>query len=117
MGLADAAEQVLGEAGGGPLHYRDITERAVELGLITPGGATPWLSMNAAIHVDNRRREARGELPRFVPQGRGFYRLRAPASEVDEVVDRWNRRAKEELLRQLQDLDPGVVEELVGELA
>jgi hypothetical protein len=28
MGLADIADQVLREAGGGPLHYREITERA-----------------------------------------------------------------------------------------
>jgi HB1, ASXL, restriction endonuclease HTH domain len=45
MGLADIAEQVPREAGGGPLHYREITERATTAGLMTPTGDTPWASI------------------------------------------------------------------------
>jgi hypothetical protein len=116
MGLADVAEQVLREAGGGPLHYREITDRAVGAGLITPGGETPWASVNAAMGVDNRRREARGELPRFVGAGSGYYRLRTAATEVEQAIERWNDRTKQELLVQLGDVDPGTFEELVGEL-
>jgi hypothetical protein len=41
MGLADIAEHVLREAGGGPLHYREITERATGAGMMTPTGETP----------------------------------------------------------------------------
>jgi hypothetical protein len=69
MGLADIAEHVLREAGGGPLHSREITGRATDAGLMTPTGETPWASINAAMGVDNRRREARRELPRFVGAG------------------------------------------------
>jgi hypothetical protein len=91
VGLADIAEQVLREAGGGPLHYREITERATSAGLVTPTGETPWASINAAMGVDNRRREARGELPRFVGAGSGYYRLRTAATEVEQAIERWSR--------------------------
>jgi restriction system protein len=116
MGLADVAEQVLREAGGSPLHYREITERAIASGRVTPGGETPWASMNAAINVDNRRREERGELPRFVSAGGGFYRLRTASTEVEQAIERWNDRTKGELLEQLGQIDPGTFEDLVGEL-
>src|SRR3954470_20627287 len=107
MGLADIAEQVLRGAGGRPLHYREITERATNAGLVKPTGETPWASLNAAMGLDNRRREARGELPRFVGAGGGYYRLRTAATEVEQAIERWNDRTKEELLTQLGDIDPG----------
>lgn len=116
MGLADIAEQVLRDAGGGPLHYREITERAMSTGLMTLTGETPWASINAAMGVDNRRREARGELPRFVGAGSGYYRLRTAATEVEQAIERWNDRTKSELLEQLSEIDPGTFEELIGEL-
>jgi Restriction endonuclease/HB1, ASXL, restriction endonuclease HTH domain len=116
MGLAEIAEQVLRQAGGGPLHYREITERASSAGLMTPTGETPWASINAAMGVDNRRREARGELPRFVGAGSGYYRLRTAATEVEQAIERWNDGTKQELLVQLGEIDPGTFEELIGEL-
>jgi restriction system protein len=116
MNLADIAEQVLREANGGPLHYREITERATKAGLMTPTGETPWASINAAMGVDNRRREARGDLPRFVGAGSGYYRLRTAATEVERAIERWNDRTKQDLLVQLGEIDPGTFEELVGEL-
>jgi hypothetical protein len=116
MGLADIAEHVLREAGGGPLHYREITERATAAGLMTPTGDTPWASINAAMGVDNRRREARGELSRFVGAGSGYYRLRTAATEVEQAIELWNDRTKQELLVQLGEIDPGTFEELIGEL-
>jgi len=116
MGLAEIAEEVLREAGGGPLHYREITKRAVASGLVTPSGETPWASVNAAINVDNRRREARGDLARFVPAGGGYYRLRTAATQVEQAIERWNDQVKAELLDQLREIDPGTFEELIGEL-
>jgi restriction system protein len=83
---------------------------------MTPAGETPWASINAAMGVDNRRREARGELPRFVGAGSGYYRLRTAATEVEQAIERWNDRMKQELLVQLGEIDPGTFEELIGEL-
>jgi hypothetical protein len=94
MGLAEIAEQVLRDAGGGPLHYREITERGTNAGLMTPTGETPWASVNAAMGVDNRRREARGELPRFIGAGGGFYRLRTAATEVEQAIERVASRGR-----------------------
>lgn len=46
-----AAKQILSQAGG-PLHYRDITERALKNQLIETTGKTPWATMNAQLSVD-----------------------------------------------------------------
>src|SRR6478672_10183646 len=104
MGHAEIVEEVLREARGGPLHYREIAQRAIRAGLMPQSGDTPWASINAAIGVDNRRREARGELPRFVAAGRGYYRLRTAATEVEQAIERWNDRTKHELLGQLGEI-------------
>lgn len=116
MSLADVAEQVLRDGDGGPLHYREITKRAIAAGQMTPGGDIPWASVNASINVDNHRREARGELPRFVAAGGGYYRLRTAATEVEQAIEHWNDRVKRDLLNQLREIDPGTFEELIGEL-
>jgi hypothetical protein len=76
-----AAITILKEAGC-PLHYREITERAIHNGLITPEGKTPWATMNATLSteiVDN------GEKSTFIRSDPGFYALR----ELQiKVVDR-----------------------------
>ena len=66
LSLTDAAERVLRERSpGAPMSYRTITELAIELGLITPGGATPEASMNASLNMEIRRREEGGRPQRF----------------------------------------------------
>ena len=66
--------------------------------------------------VDNRRREARGELARFIAAGSGDHRLRTVATEVELAIERWNDLTKKELLEQLGQIDPATFEELIGEL-
>lgn len=76
MNLADAAEQVLRERPGQALHSKEITEQALADGLIAPRSETPWVYVAAAIRKDNRRRQQRGETPRFTAAGEGRYILR-----------------------------------------
>ena len=73
MKFAEAAEIVLSQAGK-PLHFREITERAIELQLIEADGKTPWNSMNGTL----RRliRQKGDELP-IVSLGDGLFALRA----------------------------------------
>lgn len=115
MNFADVAERVLQEAGGGPLHYREITQRAASAGYITPRSTTPWTYMASAIASDIRRRIARGEPGRFAVAGRGYYRLQA-ASAAEEALTAWNANVKARLKSRLHELDPSTFESLIGEL-
>jgi restriction system protein len=71
-----AAEQVLDRFGKRqPMHYKEITKRALELGLIATAGKTPEATMYAQILTDNNRRIKRGERARFVKHGKGIVGL------------------------------------------
>lgn len=66
------AIQILKESGE-PLHYRDITKKAQEKGLLTTDGKTPWATMNAQISMDivNKGKESA-----FIRTDPGFYYLK-----------------------------------------
>jgi hypothetical protein len=67
MSFLDAAEDVLRRSPEhAPMHYRAITRQALEEGLVSSAGATPEATMRAQIGVENRRRESRGQRPRFL---------------------------------------------------
>jgi len=72
MTFAEAAEKILSEAGK-PLHFRDITERAIELELIEVDGQTPWNSMNGTLR---RLIRQQGNQVPFVSLGDGVFGLR-----------------------------------------
>ena len=55
-----------------PLHYREITTRAIEQKLITPEGKTPWATMNATISQDIIEF---GEKSCFIRSDPGYYAL------------------------------------------
>ncbi|HJT91241.1 MAG TPA: restriction endonuclease [Mycobacterium sp.] len=117
--MAEAAVDVLRRRGAGrPMHYRDITEKAVEDALIAPRGLTPEASMLAAITVDISRREGAGEPPAFVSYGRGFYGLppERVGSEIEEAIRRNNRDVRERLHAELREIEPQAFEDLIGRL-
>jgi hypothetical protein len=74
MNFADAAEQVLRE-NGGPLSVADITQRAIEHGLINPKSDAPVTYVRAAIRKDNLRHDNRCEPVRFRLAAPGIYDL------------------------------------------
>ncbi len=100
------------------MHYRLITELAIEAGLITPQGLTPEASMNAAMTTDIRRRLDLGGDERFVSYGRGLYGLarHRVGSELEEAIRRSNREVRARLLDELHELDPWAFEDLIGTL-
>ena len=118
MSFTDAAEQILGESPERePVHYAAIAEQALERGLIRTEGLTPSATTYSMILTEIRRREARGESPRFVQHGRGMVGLAAwlPA-EVARLVDEKNREVRRALLDRARRATPARFEKLVGEL-
>src|SRR5260370_17530490 len=51
--------------------YRDITKKALELGLLRTAGQTPAATLSSQIGTEIARQEQRGEIPRFVRHGKG----------------------------------------------
>jgi hypothetical protein len=94
MTFAEAAVVVLRQAAE-PLHFREITDRAMAQDLVEVTGSTPWHSMNGALRRWIRSEGA--ETP-IVSLGDGYFALRAwglPVpeegraleSEVEDTVD------------------------------
>jgi restriction system protein len=75
MKFLDAAYEILKQAGQ-PLHYREITRRALGQGLIESKGKTPEATMNAQLAVNIKRAEEGGPPSPFVRGGRGVFGLR-----------------------------------------
>ena len=92
MGLEHSADQQ-------PLHYSEITKRALECGLIRTEGRTPAATMYSGILTEIQRNEARGDSPRFVQHGRGMVGLAAwlPV-EVAGLIEEKNREVRQSLL-------------------
>jgi hypothetical protein len=114
---------VLAEIGKGkPMHYKEITRIAIEQGWLIPKGLTPETTLTAQIGTDNRRREARGERPRFVVVGGGFYALsersETPHAQqsISTAIEEANRLTKEKLKTLLYKMPPIAFEQLIGNL-
>jgi restriction system protein len=117
MTLTDATERVLREhSRGAPMHYRRITELAVEHGWIVPGGLTPEQSLNAAVTSEIKRRAAAEREQRFASHGRGFYGLAAPSDPLGGAIDAKNKDVEKRLRELLSELDPRHFENLIGQL-
>ena len=118
VSFSDAAEQVLSESHNRePLHYAVITEQALERGLIHTEGRTPSATMYSQILTEIRRRETRGESPRFVQHGRGMVGLAVwlPV-EMAGLVEKKNREVRQTLLERARSAPPAEFERLIGEL-
>lgn len=74
MHLVDAAAEVLDRSPDETLTVKEIAERAITDGLITPRSKTPWIYMAAAMRRELRDLAESGRVPRFVFVGEGRYR-------------------------------------------
>lgn len=99
LSFTDAAERVLEEfAQRRPMHYRAVTAKALELGLIRTQGQTPEATMGAQIGVEIDRFQRRGESPRFVKHGRGFVGLfRWESHGLTQRIEQHNREMRRKL--------------------
>ena len=70
LSFTDAAGRILEAVGGKPMHYRDITRHALEHKMLDTEGQTPEATMYAQILTECKRRQRRGEQPRFMMLGK-----------------------------------------------
>lgn len=118
LSFVNAAEQVLELAGGGrPMHYRDITQKALELGLLETAGKTPEATLYAAVLNEINRQSRRGETPRFVKHGKGLIGLyRRQTRGLAFEIDQHNAAVRRQLLERLKAMSPNEFEALIGKL-
>ena len=74
--LTDSAEMVLKQfASGRPMHYRDVAEKALDMGWLSIEDRNPETPMYMRILREIERFRRRGEQPRFTQDGQGFIGL------------------------------------------
>lgn len=114
----DAAEKILDQFGDrNPMHYGEITDKAIELGWISTQGKTPKTTMNAQLATDLKRNQVSGESGRFARPAPGYYSLvKWTGVGLSREINQHNRKVKEKLLGELMRMSPADFEILVGEL-
>lgn len=118
LSFTEAAEKVLNEFGHkSPMHYREITEKAIQQSWISTSGKTPQASLYSQLITEIRRNKNNGRLPRFVQHGRGYFGLsRWMGRGLAFEIEQHNRLVCKKLHTQLLKMDPGEFEELIGRL-
>lgn len=117
LSFTDAAERILEESEGKPMHYRELTEKALEQDLFYTEGKTPWATLYAQVLTEIKRRKRRGEAQRFVMLGEGMisiirWRKKGISSQIEEA----NKKARVEYLKRLKLMKPDEFEEIIGRL-
>lgn len=87
-----AAIKILREAKE-PLHYEEITKRALEQNLIETSGATPEATMNAQLSVDIKNKKEKSPFQRVKP---GYFTLNLNFSKIEEIKEETGELIKEE---------------------
>ncbi len=114
----DSAEKVLERFGGKqPMHYREITDKAIEEGWLISKSLTPESSMYAQILTEIGRCGSRGEQSRFVKHGKGFVGLsKWMARGLAIEIENHNRKVRKELHKRLLKMDWKDFESLIAGL-
>jgi restriction system protein len=112
MQFKDAAYEILKKAGE-PLHYNEITDRAIEQKILTTAGQTPHATMGSRLYTDTLREDSR-----FRRAGKkGYFALKdKPSPDIVQQIDVLNEQAKKKLRKLIHDMAPQDFEELIGEL-
>lgn len=116
--FTEAAEKVLEKFGGKkPMHYRQITEKALELGWVATEGKTPEATMYAQVLTEIRRHQKRGQQPRFVQHGRGYVGLSKWMGQgLAFEIEQHNQRVRQALHKRLLAMKSTEFEELIAQL-
>ena len=118
MSFTNAAAHVLEHHGNEQaMHYREITEQALELGLVKTEGKTPAATLYAQVLTEIKRQQLRGETPRFVKQGRGYISLsKWMGTGLAYDIAQHNHEVRQKFLAQLRAMPPQDFEGLIEEL-
>ena len=118
LSFTDSAQRVLEEMGDSkPMHYREITAKAIEKGWLVTGGKTPEATMYAQIITEIKRHQKRGKHPRFVQHGRGYVGLtRWMSHGLVFQIEQHNQQVLKSLMNRLLAMTPVAFEELISQL-
>jgi len=118
LSFTDSAQRVLEEMGDSkPMHYREITAKAIEKGWLVTSGKTPEATMYAQIITEIKRHQKRGKHPRFVQHGRGFVGLtRWMSRGLVFQIEQHNQQVLKSLMNHLLSMTPAAFEELISQL-
>lgn len=116
--FSDCAEKILLHfSGNAPMHYRDITNKALELGWLKTEWLTPEASMYAQILTEIQRREKQGKIPRFEKLGNGMVGLTIwKSTGLERHIDSFNDKQRKVLMERMMQLNPQDFEELITTL-
>jgi restriction system protein len=116
--FTDAAEEILlHHANKRPMHYRAITNMALELNLIKTQGQTPEATLYAQILTEISRQTRRGVTPRFMKNGKGIVGLsRWMGSGLAYQIEQHNLQVRKKLQSHLLTNTPTDFEKLIGKL-
>ncbi len=109
MHFKDAAYVILKEVGV-PLHYREITVRALSKGILDSTGQTPNASMGAMLYTDTLKENSR--FRRGDQKGTFALRTEKP-SDIQKQINAISDQVKKTLLKRLHQMDPEKFESLV----
>ncbi|MBI5789650.1 MAG: restriction endonuclease [Candidatus Schekmanbacteria bacterium] len=114
--FSDAAERVIEQFGNKqPMHYRAITEKAMEMNWLNTEGKTPEATMYAQIITEIKRYQKRGEQPRFAMHGKGYVGLtRWMGRGLAFEIEQHNKRVRQALHKRLLAMRPDEFEELIA---
>jgi restriction system protein len=113
LSFLDAAEQVLRESGGKPMHYgKELWPAVEQRGLVDTSGQTPANTLYVQVLQDVSRRNARGLKQRFARYKGGYIGLAGGSGRGSEVTSRLGKTPT----KGLGSLKPEELESLVGEL-
>ncbi len=112
----DAAEKVLIQFGNRkPMHYREITNKAINQGWLITEGKTPDATMIAQLVREIKRAKASDSPGRFVCTSRGYYSLvKWTGTGLPNQISKHNQDVRKKLRSKLMNLNPFQFEELIG---
>ena len=118
LSFTECAQKVLERfANNQPMHYRDITKKALEKKWLVTEGKTPENSMYAQIISEIQRRKKKGEIPRFVRHGKGMVSLSCwIKNDLVSQIDAHNKKTAKALKKELFNLKPVLFEKLIEKL-
>ena len=118
LSFTDCAQKVLEEFGDGkPMHYKEITEKALQKGWLVTRGKTPESTMYTQVITQIKRQQKRGERPRFYLRGRGYIGLSQwMRCGLAFQIEEHNHKVRKDLHERLLAMKPGEFERLISQL-
>ena len=115
-----------------PMHYKDITESAIERKLIPPASdtrKTPHLTMYTELYRSIKSAEQKNSIPNLKPLGKGIFSLHplyhseitqrkteslTPLQKIQNIIKEQNEKIHSDLLHLLLSMNPYSFEQVCG---